>query len=274
MTRAWSDAAEAKLERLYRAGTPLSQLAFLLKRTQKAVKSRANVLKLQRDDRPSPWGSRDDAKLRRLWPTSTAREIGEALGRGVPAIYQRAHKLGLPAKDAAWAAECTRKRWAEGRHESARAHQFRPGQAPPNKGLRRPGWARGRMAETQFKKGDRLGASQHNYRPIGTLRISKDGYLERKVTDDPSLVPARRWTGVHRLVWEAANGPVPEGYVVCFLPGRRTTDEAAITLDALELVSRVELMRRNTLHRYPPEVVQLVQLRAAVVRKINRRSKA
>ena len=59
-----------------------------------------------------------------------------------------------------------------------------------------------------------------------------------------------------------------------FRPGRASTDEARIALDALELVSRAELMRRNSRHaRYPPEVNQLIQLKGALNRKINARSK-
>lgn len=72
---------------------------------------------------------------------------------------------------------------------------------------------------TSFKKGEMRGAAKHNYVPIGTLRFSADGYMERKLTDDPNLVPARRWVGEHRLIWEAARGPIPVGYVVVFLDG-------------------------------------------------------
>lgn len=106
----------------------------------------------------------------------------------------------------------------------------------------------------------------------GSLRLSKDGYLERKVTDDPSLAPVRRWVGVHRLVWIAANGPVPPQHIVAFKRGRRTTDPALITLDALELITLAENMRRNSLHNYPREIVHVHQLRAAITRQINRRA--
>ncbi len=41
----------------------------------------------------------------------------------------------------------------------------------------------------------------------------------------------------------------------------------------LELVSRSELMRRNShWNTLPPELAQIVQLRGALTRKINRRS--
>jgi hypothetical protein len=48
-----------------------------------------------------------------------------------------------------------------------------------------------------------------------------------------------------------------------------------ITLGRLELISRAENMRRNSYHtRYPKEVAQLIQLRGALNRQINKRLKA
>lgn len=113
------------------------------------------------------------------------------------------------------------------------------------------------------------GAAQHNYVPIGTHRLSKDGYLERK-TNDEHPTPARRWIGVHRLVWEAANGPVPPGHIIAFKPGQRTNVLEEITLGRVECISLAENIRRNTLHRYPKEIVHTIQVRAALNRRINR----
>jgi hypothetical protein len=89
------------------------------------------------------------------------------------------------------------------------------------------------------------------------------------VTDDHP-VPARRWVGVHRIVWEAAHGPIPAGHVVCFLPGRRTAHATPIRFDALELVSRAELARRNHPVTRDPELANLVQLKGAITRQMNR----
>lgn len=86
----------------------------------------------------------------------------------------------------------------------------------------------------QFQKGALNGAAARNYQPIGSLRWSKEGYLERKVTDDPSLWPARRWVGEHRLMWEQAHGPIPDGHVVVFLDG----DPCNLELDNLRAVPR------------------------------------
>lgn len=188
----------------------------------------------------------------------------------IGSTYRQAIKLGLRKS-----AKYLESEWACRLRggDVGKAHRFPKGHVPANKGLRRPGWSPGRMAETQFKKG-RPAEQARNYVPIGSLRISKDGYVERKVTDDPNLYPARRWVGVHRLVWEAEHGPIPRGYRVAFKPGRRSTDPEKITVDALELVSAAEMMRRNTLHNnYPPEVRKLIQLRGVVNRAINRRQR-
>lgn len=217
-----------------------------------------------------PYGPEEDAIIRALFPVNNTAVVARLIDRTHSSVVQRAAILGAKKSPGYLAERAGRK---NGHEPGSVAHRFKPGQVPANKGLRRPGWAPGRMASTQFKKGAMAGAAQHNYVPIGSERISKDGYLERKVTDDPALAPARRWVGVHRLVWEAVNGPVPTGHAVVFLPGRKTADAARIAPDGLELVSRAELMRRNTRHRFPPELNQLLSLKAALTRKINSRSK-
>lgn len=192
-------------------------------------------------------------------------------GKPIDRTYAMANRLGLK-KSATYLTSDWACRLRRGDNVGA-GYRFPKGHVPANKGLRRPGYTRGRMAETQFKKG-RPAQEARNYVPIGSTHVTRDGILERKVTDDPNLYPARRWVGVHRLVWEAANGPIPEGYAVVFKPGRKTTDEALITPDILELVTRAELMRRNSFHtRYPKEIGLLIQTRAVLVRAINKRSR-
>ena len=125
------------------------------------------------------------------------------------------------------------------------------------------------MAETQFKKGEMSGAAQHNYVPIGSLRLTRDGILERKITDDPSIYPARRWRPVARLVWESVYGPIPPRHMVVFKPNMHTTVEAEITIDRLECLSRAEHMKRHTLHNYPKDIVCAIQMRGALNRRIS-----
>ena len=52
-----------------------------------------------------------------------------------------------------------------------------------------------------------------------------------------------------------------------------TTDPALITIDRVELITRAELMRRNTRHNLPEEIKELVILKYRITRAINRRFK-
>jgi hypothetical protein len=219
------------------------------------------------------WNARDLATLTALYPDLPASEVARRLGRGLGSIYNAANKLGLHKSAKFFASE------SSGRMQRARTDprmtrtQFQRGHETWNKGKKgwRPG---GRSAETQFKKGTRLGVALHNYVPIGSDRICASGYVERKVTDDPNVYPARRWIGVHRIVWEAERGAVPAGHIVVFRPGMRTTVVSEITADRLETISRAENMRRNTYHKYPKEIARAIQLRGALNRKINKLTRA
>lgn len=207
------------------------------------------------------WTPAEDEQLRLLYPDSSAATVAAWFACSTASVYSRANVLGLK-KSAAFLTSSASGRIVAGSSVGADG-RFKKGSVPFNKGLRRPGWAPGRMATSQFKKG-RPAHEARNYVPIGTERVSKDGYLERKVTDDPTLVPTRRWVGVHRLVWEEANGPIPPGHAIAFRDGNKRN----IDLDNLELISNAEKMRRNTIHRYPPELKQTIRLVSKLRRAI------
>ena len=208
------------------------------------------------------WTESDREVLRRTYADYPTENIARLLGRSIGQVYQQAQSLGL-RKSVEFIANTARERVMRPDHAS-HATRFQPGLVPENKGLRRPGWAPGEMARTQFK----LGIVPHTWTPVGTIRISKDGYLERKVTDDRSIAPSRRWVAEHRLVWMVINGPIPDGCAIVFRPGQFTADLDQITADRLECLTRAELMRRNTIHRYPEPVKQVMRLRGKLSRAI------
>jgi len=107
---------------------------------------------------------------------------------------------------------CKRKGWFTGRTGQFPAGV--PSWSAGKKGLRHPGSEKG-----WFKKGERRGAAAKLYQPIGTERISKDGYVERKVNDDLPL--QARWRAVHLIRWEELRGPLPEGHALKCLDGDR-----------------------------------------------------
>jgi len=212
------------------------------------------------------WTSAEREQLRELYPGQPTAEVAAAIGRSRLSVYGEAGKLGLK-KSQAYLASPAASRLRRGDNIGA-ANRFLPGHVPANKGLRRPGYAPGRMRETQFKRGERRGVAAKLWKPIGTERISKDGYLERKVNNNLPL--QRRWRAVHLILWEQANGPLPPGHAVAFKNG----DKLDRRLENLELITRAELMRRNTIHNLPPELKDTIQLAGRLKRAIRKRAKA
>jgi hypothetical protein len=214
------------------------------------------------------WTEAELAHLRQHYPHRRTDEVAHEIGRSYGCTAGKAASLGL-RKSAAYLASPEAHRLDGKRGSGTR---FQAGHTSWNKGTKGLVGVQEACRANHFKPG-RPACEARNYRPIGSLRINGGGYLERKVTDEPTLVPARRWVAEHRLVWEAANGPMPAGHVVVFREGRRTTDIEKLTLDAVELVSRKELMSRNTLHNMPKPLAELVQLRGVLTRQINRKAK-
>lgn len=210
------------------------------------------------------WTADEDALVRARYPQEPTARLAVDLTRSVRSVYQHALKLALK-KSAAYLAspEACRLRKGDGRGGSTR---FPTGYATWNKGLRRPGWGPGRMKATQFAKGHgRTGIAATVWKPIGTERITKDGYRERKVNNDLPL--KGRWRLVHLEEWEAANGPLPKGHALTF----RNGDKADIRLDNLALVTRAALMQRNSVHNYPPALASAIQLLGALNRQLRTR---
>lgn len=204
------------------------------------------------------WTPVEDAVVLARYADSPTGLIAEELNRRVGSVYQRAQLLGLKKSEAYMSGphSCRLRRG----DNVGWAHRFKKGQAPVNKGLRRPGWAPGRMASTMFPKGNK----PHNYLPVGTVQKNTDGYLRRKIADP------NKWEFVHRKTWEAANGPIPRGYRIWWKDGNHEN----CALENLELLSGQEHMRRTTVHNYPKELALAIQMAGALNRQIRKRENA
>lgn len=208
------------------------------------------------------WSSEDDAQLRAIYPDLPSQQVAEQLGRSLSAINGRAGKLGLH-KSAAYLSSAAACRLRRG-DEVGKRYRFPKGNVPHNKGLRRPGWYRGRMRETQFKKG----APNSRTMPIGALRLI-DGYVYRKISAVPHVAYTVNWRPEHALIWIAANGPIPPGHALAF----KNRDRFDLRLENIECITRRELMARNTIHNLPAPLKKTVQLLGTLTRKINRRTR-
>ena len=105
--------------------------------------------------------------------------------------------------------------------------QFKKYQEPWNKGLK------GYMGanKTSFKKG----TIPPNYKPVGTERFAKDGYIEVKVKD-PNV-----WELKHRYIYKKHHGEIPNGYNVIFADKNISNFD----IDNLILVSKAEMLILN-----------------------------
>lgn len=210
-----------------------------------------------------PWSSSEIEILTLRYAYEATKRIAEDLQRPLRQVYGKAAQLGLKKSEAYLASQdaCRLRRG----DNVGKAYRFNKGHVPFNagvKGICYPG-----CVPTQFKPGNRSGRAAELHQPVGTTRISKDGYIQIKTNDDMPL--HKRWRGLHIVNWEAINGPLPAGHALAFKDGNKQNTAP----DNLELLTRAELMARNTYHRYGKEIAALHQLRGALTRQINRRSK-
>lgn len=265
----WTDRDERQLRVLHAAGKTVRSIAQALGRDRSVIKRRAKVSGLQFERQRLPFTAAEDQQLRARYENERTEDIASDLGRSARCVFNRANRLGLRKSReciACMAAERSRQEDHGGRRT-----RFQKGLVPANKGIRRPGWAPGRMAETQFRAGELNGSAAQKLVPVGTEVVDRDGYRKRKVRDDaPPNLSRRNWAFVHVLVWMEHHGEIPAGHAVIFKNGNK----ADIRIDNLELVTRQELMRRNSYHnRYPKEVGLAIQLRGQIIRQINKRAR-
>lgn len=207
------------------------------------------------------WTAEQVAVLARLYSDTPTTEVAKQLGTSVSRTFAKADRLGLK-KSAAYLASKAACRLRKG-DTVGEQHRFKKGCTPWNKGMK--GVCFGGEA-TQFKPGQQ----PHNERPLGSYRISRDGNLQRKISNDKGS-NSKRWRCVHELIWVEANGAVPAKHIVVFKPGMHSTTLEEITLAKVECISLADNMRRNTCHRYGKDIAQLIQLRGAITRQLNQR---
>lgn len=144
--------------------------------------------------------------------------------------------------------------------------QFEKGHIPANKGKK------GSMSPEQYEKCKatmfKKGSIPPNRRPIGSERVTKDGYLKVKVQDGHLN---KNWVLKHRYIYEQAYGKIPAGHKVIFADGNiRNFD-----LDNLILISDAEelIMNRNSLFKSDKELTKAGVTVAKVLHQVNKRKK-
>ena len=139
--------------------------------------------------------------------------------------------------------------------------QFKKGNIAHNKGKKQIEYmskeAIERTKKTRFKKGNK----PKNYRPIGSERITKDGYIEVKVADP------NKWETKNKIIYKQYYGDIPKGHKVIYADGNKLNND----INNLILVSDNEelIMNRHKLRTENIELTKTGYLIAKVIDKTN-----
>jgi hypothetical protein len=198
------------------------------------------------------WTEQENTYLVANFADTTNAKLALDLNRSEGGISARASKSGLVKS--VQHQEKVRKNQAK--------TQFKTGHTTWNKGQKFV--AGGRSIETRFKPGQK----PKNHHPIGHERITRDGNTQRKLTDTGCT--RKDYVNISHIVWIAENGAIPAGHIIRHKDGNNQNCE----LSNLQCISKADNMRLNSYHNYPAPIPQLIQLRSALNRQLNNRSKS
>jgi hypothetical protein len=166
----------------------------------------------------------------------------EIVGRSYGAITSMASLMGLKKTDVYKASMIHRA------IPNGEQYRFKKGQEPKNKGQKMPIDMYERLKPTMFKKGQQ----PKNTKKEGEISIRYDKLNKpyQWIKAGSKMVP------LHTIVWKKEHGALPDGYNIVFKNGN--------TLDArienLTCMTNAELMLRNSIQRYPNELVQTIKM--------------
>ena len=202
------------------------------------------------------FGPDEDAYIRAHYMDNTLSSMGTYLGRSIGSVYGRMKKLGCVVPH-----EIAQARMRSNMAlcmANGKAHRYKPGNVPANKGQQLSSEMYAKAQATMFRPGHRPA----NWKPVGSERITKDGYIMVKITEIT-------WELKHRVVFAAHHGEIPHGMMVKFVDG----NTANITIDNLYLSDRKMNMSNNSIHQLPPEIKQACHSIGVIKRRIRNVSK-
>lgn len=136
---------------------------------------------------------------------------------------------------------------------------IKKGNVPYNKGKKMSKEQYNKCKNTMFKKGN----VPANHRPIGSERITVDGFVEIKVAEP------NRWKAKARVIYEKEFGTIPEGYIIIYLDGNKQNLEP----NNLKAISRKEnlIMNHNKLRYNNKETTETALTLAKLMGKVGLR---
>ncbi|MGV0921877.1 HNH endonuclease signature motif containing protein [Empedobacter falsenii] len=210
------------------------------------------------------WTEELENKLIELYPNNLTQDIADAFQMKLSTIQNAAHRLGLK-KDKIWISETARKRTLDPNH-GGRKYQFKKGGVPINKGLKQKDFMSEESIQKSIKTRFKKGQVPLNKKPLGSERITKDGYIEIKVFENN--YPKSNYVLKHRLEWEKYNPKIKRNEIIIFKDGDKTN----CSIENLTIMLKSDNMRRNAIHNYPTELKETIRLKNKLIKKIKSKS--
>lgn len=203
------------------------------------------------------WTDEDKRMVTLLYPCTKTETLAKLFNCTLHQMYNIAFNLQVSKSQLFKDSPMSQKLRSD--NSPGEPYRFKKGNVPPNKGKKIT--PHPNSVHTQFKPGSR----SPNYKPVGTIRVVEDGYLEIKMAEG-----MRQWKSLHRVVWERCNGKIPNGLIVSFIDGNKQNVE----ITNLRLMTKAEnAIRNNPASKYGIEIKQIYQLKGAITRQINKRIK-
>lgn len=192
----------------------------------------------------------EDTFLRANYCSIPAKRMAKMLGRSEGTARQRMKVLGITVPPEI-ILQFKRDSW------------IKKGDTPKNKGKKQADFMTAEAIErtkaTRFQKGNLPHNTSEKDGDISVRRDTKTGieYLYIRVS-------LGNWELLQRVNYRKCIGPIPDGHVVIFKDG----NQANCCPTNLELISQQENMLRNTIHRYPTELISTIRVLAKLKKTI------
>jgi hypothetical protein len=148
--------------------------------------------------------------------------------------------------------------------------RFQKGSAPVNKNKKWSEYMSQEGQKNSLKTTYKKGHKSYNCVPIGSERISKDGYVEIKIQDGTLQ---HNWKAKHRIIWEENFGSIPRGHKIIFIDGNKSNfklSNLALLTNAEEAVmNKFAVIGTSELFEPGLQLARLKLKASAVTKKYN-----
>lgn len=212
---------------------------ILTTRTYQAMRTRATLIGIKKAvgfGSKKYWNADELAYIKIHYSETENGLLCKKFNCSLKSVYTAAQLLGVKKSK-----EYRSRTFGSILKEVGKSTRFNPGRIPENKGRKWNEFMSKESQESCRKTTFKKGSIPHNIVEIGHERITRDGYIEVKIGDFSDST--KNFKLKHRMIWESANGPVPDGYQVRFIDGNPLNFE----LSNLKLVSKHESLLINSM---------------------------